>query len=375
MRFSFDEDESLFIPFNFIPMKRQSTLAKKITANLKEILDLEKTIKVKGFFKESNKEKENKQNLVDSILRISYPYISEGRSWSSIWTKLPPIGKLKIIIKPEFIPEGQKDKTEVAIGTYGDQSVKIGIWKSPDRYVFISNTTEVFSFENPEKELQINIPFQISFMLTSSGLSADWQGSRFGEYQLAGEHEGAVMYQQTHTVAGEANKLYRDPHGWRVGESFDDASLRNASKSDVPPKTGWECPDGKQRTADPALTLEFGSLPHCGQITISATGAAARKRSNCHGVFTQTEMVSAGRRIFRQKGGSKVLSCRPGDRGWMVRPSVESDAGGIASASSSVCPADSRAAINRSKNLSSWEYYDSGWKPGNITVVCSSHSK
>ena len=377
MRFSFDEENNIYIPFNLLPLENQNLLTKQISDHVKEILDLEKIIKIGGFFRKSKTEKHKKQNLVDSILRIAYPYISEGRGWSSVWTKLPPMGKIEITVLPEFVPDGKEDKTRVSIGISHGKRVEVFIWRS-EHGLEVSTTSEKFSFSDPGEEMRIHIPIQ-TLMMTSTGLSADYYGGSFGEYQQVGEHEGAVLYQQTHTVAGEVYKLYRNQKGWRVGSSFNGARLRSSKserKSDVPPKTGWKYSGKEQWIADPALTLELGSLPHCGQITISATGGAAREWPDDLGVFTQTEMVSAGRRVFRQQGGSRVLCCRPGTHGWGVKDSVESYGSSILSASDSVCPADSRAAINKRKNLSSWQYvHDSEWKPGNITVICSTHSE
>ena len=61
--------------------------------------------------------KSDTQNLVDSILYITYPYVSEMKEWTSLRTVVQSSDQsMTIKVMPKFLPFGSEDQTEVIVG-------------------------------------------------------------------------------------------------------------------------------------------------------------------------------------------------------------------------------------------------------------------
>ena len=152
-------------------------------------------------------------------------------------------------------------------------------------------------------------------------------------------------------------------------------ALKNASETESVPLTGWTYwGDGKDRD-DPHLRISPDQPPSCGEITITASGDAAAKQPECVGVYTPTQMFSAGRRVFKHQTQERYLLVTPGYADWGVQPSVETVGARMTSGCApSLCPADPRARTNVRAGQTSWKYWGNReWKHGAITVKCSVH--
>ena len=151
-------------------------------------------------------------------------------------------------------------------------------------------------------------------------------------------------------------------------------ALKNASETESVPLSGWRCHVGDVKFIDdPHLRISHDQPPACGEITISATGGAA-KWPSCLGVYTPTKTFSAGRQVFKHQTQERYLLVPPDKVSWLVQPSVESKVAWMASSCApSMCPEDPRARTSERLGLTSWRYADNSWKDGDITVKCSVH--
>ena len=124
---------------------------------------------------------------------------------------------------------------------------------------------------------------------------------------------------------------------------------------------------------DPHLMISPDKPRACGEITISASGAAAVTQPECVGAYTPTQMFSEGRQVFKHKTEERYLLV---DGEWNVRESVEWGTKMRSGSAPSMCPADPRARINEWLGQTSW-VYTTGFhrkdKNGDITVKCSVH--
>ena len=203
-------------------------------------------------------------------------------------------------------------------------------------------------------------------VLTSTGPSTQWQGSRLGVFEYLQQHNNCPAYRQRHTVANtQPGYLYKDDGGaWCVGPVLGESSLRgllNRTKSDTVPSTNWLRADGKGGwPSDPMLTVSTSLPSVCPAIKISLHGAAARAQPGSGGEFRHAGDWSAGHPVY--SNGHKYLCVKPGKTVWGVTYSLDSKGGGLQSGSVTWCPADDRAAISQRLNRSSWQYGDhSGW--------------
>ena len=133
------------------------------------------------------------QNLLNSILKITYPYVSQAGKLTNM-NKLqenPSGARLKFSLLPEALPLGYKDKTSVIIGLYmnynGNMSVvTVDVWKSKKNVYYEhqgKSFYKVFSSNSKSTRKnfdvkQINAPFVTtpSFAIELSTLS---QGPTF----------------------------------------------------------------------------------------------------------------------------------------------------------------------------------------------------
>ena len=135
---------------------------------------------------------------------------------------------------------------------------------------------------------------------------------------------------------------------------------------------------GDKDRDDPHLRISPDLSPACEEITITASGVAARKLSACVGVYTPTQMFSAGRRVFRHQTKERYLLVPPGKDEWDVKESIQGRGAQIASSCApSMCPADPRAGSSVLLNKTSWVYRyrkTDEWRQGDIKVKCSVHN-
>ena len=137
------------------------------------------------------------------------------------------------------------------------------------------------------------------------------------------------------------------------------------------------------RQDDPHFRVSSVLPSPCGDITISASGEAASKQASCLGVYQPTGMHSSGRRVFKFKNTSRerYLLVPPCYDSWRVLDNPEDPDLATAAllrsgCSPSQCPADSRARTDYwVEVISSWRYWDRRWKPGDIQIKCSVHSR
>ena len=84
----------------------------------------------KNSYKVSHRDKAAKvikvQDILEELLRVSYPYVSEGRGFTN---PLCPLTHLSFKILPDFIPEGEEFSTLVTLGQHEKVPFNVRVWK------------------------------------------------------------------------------------------------------------------------------------------------------------------------------------------------------------------------------------------------------
>ena len=149
-----------------------------------------------------------------------------------------------------------------------------------------------------------------SVVLTSTGPSAEYQGSRLGVFDYLQEYNNFPAYRQRHSVANtQPNYLYRSDFGtWCVAKELGSSShgLLYSTKSDkVPvPSINWLYADGEGKwQSDPELTISTSLPSVCPVINISLHGAAAREQSRAEGEYTYRDSLLCQGRL---RGSSQL---------------------------------------------------------------------
>ena len=73
--------------------------------------------------------------MLDTILQLSYPYISESKGWTRMRTNILQTQEtLTIKIKPKYIPMGEEDRTRITVGVDKNlgRSYKVDLWRTQD---------------------------------------------------------------------------------------------------------------------------------------------------------------------------------------------------------------------------------------------------
>ena len=171
MRCCYDKKTKVFLPYRMLQRNIKVAISEELEKLVKDCLALSELVKSKKWFLSKAKETEI-QDTVDTVLTMTYPYISEGRGWTSLNTEIARTQRsVEVKIKPQYVPEGEEDKTEVIIGTYlRDPSipVRITIWRSRG-YVIVASPhygREVMApFSSLEDELEASIPMRPQSLL------------------------------------------------------------------------------------------------------------------------------------------------------------------------------------------------------------------
>jgi len=329
-----------------------------------------------SFFSSGSQKKADLQNLLDVVLKIAYPFISEGYKYTSSLTKLTKKDcTLKIKIDPKYIPFGSEDMTEIVIGVLVDkngrsQVMKTNIWRTE---------TEVFSlYGGPKAKIRpdsdiismtVNVP---NDLIVLAGDGTMEKGECLGLYHFDTDH-GCYKQVATEEHCNPAKRrsryIYRASNEvWNISRTPGETTglMKNTSKSVTLPLTGWMFVDNKDNwCSDPSVKIQFGSLlpnQQCGDVRIQLRGAAADKWPECGGLFTKTDKYFYGKPVFVNTQ-SEYLHCS-GVGTWSVGSKIGE--AGIRSTSAGLCPAQ----------IKTWTYFTgSEDKPADVTISCSNCSK
>ena len=73
--YSYDEKREFFLPIDVLSEKNRVLIGKEIHGVVDQCIKLQKKVKTKSWMLEKSSKKEKAQNIIDSILQVSYPYM------------------------------------------------------------------------------------------------------------------------------------------------------------------------------------------------------------------------------------------------------------------------------------------------------------
>ena len=360
-RFCYDEKSEAFLPFLNLTEEKKSMIATELMDIVKRCLENKNHVK-KDFFSRSSEHKSKVQDTLDTILKVTYPFISEGKGWTKSTKKLTmEHNTVTFSVMPKFVPMGIKDRVALNLGLYTQENRynKGEIWRSKDTVSICGYQRKISS----ESEL---VDFSLNFItITSSGGTAKFQGGVLGQYCYDPD---TGFYLQTSTEKGHENYnqpryIYPVDDVWCVGDApgVKAGALKNPTKSQSLPLVGWMYSDDKTFHADTTLVISPGPLSSlCDRITVSASGPAAEVQSPKLGEFSRTEMWWNGRPVFRNSQGQLL---KQSGKEWDVGPNL--GRAGLRGSMTHHCPGSEKK----------WEYAvgREQWKPASVTIDCKVH--
>ena len=201
---SYDKDKRVFLsPDKLLPNKMNFILLelKKIIVRSSE---QKNNVKLTSFGFFTIAKKSDVQDLLDSILKITYPYISQARKLTDMTQQLSSDSGpgLKFRLLPEALPLGYEDKTSVIVGFRANKNgkktvLKVFVWKDATDVWYrhknsmfykpiISKCTPV-DMEDAEEAGQLT--------LSATGRAREVWTVWLGDYSLTEEeHRGRPVY-------------------------------------------------------------------------------------------------------------------------------------------------------------------------------------
>ena len=121
-------DGTKVIPFSMLDKQKKKTIGLLIEDEISSMQKFHNSQSTSMFtFKKAEKAKQ-RQDILDALLKTSYPFISEGRGLTSA---LSPM-KLCFKLLPHLLPEGEEDSTRVTIGHLQGKPFAVNLWKEDD---------------------------------------------------------------------------------------------------------------------------------------------------------------------------------------------------------------------------------------------------
>ena len=308
---------------------------------VKKCIAFKDAVRTGGLFSNRAKNEENVQDMLDSILKVCYPYFSEIKQWTSMGSKMSDQAHDKsftIMVLPTYLPFGEEDKTRLFIGvdTAQKEPVFLDIWRTKDHILTVCQG--IYSYQKiwNQSELITYNPFQNNrkiIVFSSSGTAAQRAGSLLGQYSFNPE-EGC--YVQTSTEArGRAIRHYflfhHNKSEWFVSESktktaFTAEWLKSRSSSEEPPLEKWEYATLAPLAfwhKDPGLKVTRGPMSSlCNTLKVTLYDYAAQRYPDLQGKFNRTDRWLYGRPIFENSSGIVLFQhndhASDGNDGWAI---------------------------------------------------------
>ena len=197
----------MFLPPNKLPENSLNFIQRELEDITSRSSEQKDNVKLKSFGFFTIATKSEVQDLLDSILMIAYPYISQARKLTDMNKQLVYSRSgtgLQFRLLHKALPEGYEDRTQVIIGFQTNEDgiktvLKVDVWKDDTHvyyehkgawfYKIIISESEPVDMEDAESGHPG--PFTLS---ATGGAREKWPG-RQGDYTITGEeHRGRPVY-------------------------------------------------------------------------------------------------------------------------------------------------------------------------------------
>ena len=121
-------DGTRVIPFSLLDEQKKRTISFLIEDEVSSMQKFHDSYTGSMFTLNKAEKAKKKQDILDGLLRVSYPFISEGRGFTNA---LGPI-KLSIKILPQLLPEGEEDGAYITIGQHQSEPFTMKIWREKE---------------------------------------------------------------------------------------------------------------------------------------------------------------------------------------------------------------------------------------------------
>ena len=194
---SYDENKKCFLTPDKLPSKKVSFIGKILEEIAIKCIEQKKNVKITSWAKEDSSKKSEAQDILDSILKLTYPHISRAKKltdWNKQITQDLPSSPIVFCLLPDLLPMGYEDMIQLilghVVGSNGNKSfIKVNVWREADK-VCCENIMKQrsFSWIRPgSEEVKMKVPGPCPGPLTLSAPSGEVRDKLalfLGDYSL-----------------------------------------------------------------------------------------------------------------------------------------------------------------------------------------------
>ena len=122
-------DGTKIVPFSLLEEQKKKTISLLIEDEISSLQKFHDSYSDSVFTLNKAEKAKKRQDILDGLLRTSYPFISEGRGFTNA---LSPI-KLSLKVLPHLLPEGEEDGTCITVGQLQGEPFTVKVWREEER--------------------------------------------------------------------------------------------------------------------------------------------------------------------------------------------------------------------------------------------------
>ena len=120
-------NNTTIVPFSLLEREMKQTISSLIKDEVSSMQRFHDSQSTSMFTWNKAEKAKKKQDIMDSLLRTSYPFISEGDGLTS--TQAPLQFPFNLTLLPIFLPEGEEDSASLTIGQHKGRPLTVRVWK------------------------------------------------------------------------------------------------------------------------------------------------------------------------------------------------------------------------------------------------------
>ena len=226
LRHSYQKKEKIFLPIFMLSADNEKVISDKLESVVNDCLEQKESVNVKTMFRVNEGKKTLVQDMLDSLLKVTYPYISQAKKWTDMNNDLSSSEEMKkVTLMPKYLPLGFEDKTELQFGFKIEKSIpdlfKVDVWKSRKNVWYEHKGVKYFKPIFSECDLvDMDDAESVVNILSATGRAREKWSSYPGWYSLTEEeYGGRPVYRKS-----EDRVMYSLNNGcWAVSTSVGDS--------------------------------------------------------------------------------------------------------------------------------------------------------
>ena len=249
---SYDKGKKVFLTPDQLPAKKVELIGETLEEIARKSIDQKKNVKTTSWGRESGSKKSEAQNILDSILKFAYPYISAAKNLTDMNKQfmIQNSGYLhQFSLLPDLLPDGYEDATQLTLGQLtgsdGRKSVvKVNVWREEESVWSEYKERKTDANIKSESE-EVAIKMHLAWItVTAIGEASRWSLS-LGVYTLTEEQDrGRPVYRNS----GGWHLYSMESGAWAMGYTIGDIHPYYRSTDQAPSPTlcqNWEYYVGK----------------------------------------------------------------------------------------------------------------------------------